>query len=266
MSNPKYDVLIKSGPKDYQKLRHVINSIKYLNPQPNKIFLINPDGFRPDKTDYDEKLNIIRDSDVFPGCDRNKLKYRKNWIYAMFIAMFQNVTEQDYYLDIQADNFFVNPIELFTDGKPAFFISPQHNHHNPAYWKYSNIMFGLNNSLYNNESFIIDFMMYNKNITRELLKDYSNFNDFFDASCNIINKELYPADLEIYGNWCTKHHPDMYNIKRNIQTILNGKLYPENYSDEDIEFILQNSDFKDIASISLHTWGDDDFIENNGYR
>lgn len=248
----KYDVIIKSGKKDYVKLKLVINSIKFLNPQPSKIFLINPDGYKPEGTDYEDKIVVVKDEEVFPGCDRNKIRYRKNWCFATFIALFQDVTEQNYYLDIQSDNFFVKPIDLFTsDNKPIFFMSPQHSHYNPAYFNFSKKMFDLERV--GDDSFIIDFMMYDKRITKKMLKNYNDFNHFFNIACYNINSNSYPTEQDCYANWCLKHDLG-YHVKKNVQTILMGKLFPLNYTEKEIIEILDKHKYSDSVSISLHTW------------
>ena len=41
----KYDVVIKSHPKDYYKLDLVVESLQYLNPQPENVYILTPDGF-----------------------------------------------------------------------------------------------------------------------------------------------------------------------------------------------------------------------------
>jgi len=254
MNYPKYDVLIKSGTKDYAKLRHVINSIKFLNPQPSKVFLINPDGFKPENSDYDSKIVVIKDDEVFPGCDRKNIVHRPNWCFATFVALFQDVTEQDFYLDIQSDNFFIKPLDLFSDeGKPIFFMSPQHSHYHLPYFLFSQKMFDLERV--GDDSFIIDFMMYNKKMSKEMLKPYGDdFNVFFNEACKNITSKIYPTEQDCFANWCLKHHSGEYSIQKDIQTILEGKDFPKNYTEQEVENILNTRVFNDEIAISLHTW------------
>jgi hypothetical protein len=254
--NKKYDVIIKSGIKDYCKLKHVINSIKFLNPQPSKIYLINPDGYKPENTKYDDIIITVKDEDALPGCDREEIKYRKNWCFAQFIALFQDITEQDYYLDIQSDNFFLNPIDLFDkDGKPNFFMSPQHSHYCEAYFKFTEHMFDLEKVA--DDSFIVEFMMYNKKITKELLNKYGNDHKiFFKEACKITTKECCISDQDSYANWCLKHHPEKYNVIKDLYTEITGKYYPETYTEEEINDILISYEGTAKVAISLHTWND----------
>ena len=46
----KYDVVIKAHEKDYHKLSLVVNSLQYLNPQPESVYIVSSDGFRPHGT------------------------------------------------------------------------------------------------------------------------------------------------------------------------------------------------------------------------
>ena len=254
-NNIKYDVLIKSDVKDYVKLKYVINSVKFLNPQPSKIFLINPDGFKPNNTDYDNIIITVMDKDVFPNCDRNNIKFmKKNWCFSTFIALFQDVTEQKYYFDIQSDNFFLKPINLFNNNKPIFFISPQYAHYHVPYFNFSRQMSDVDRV--GNDSFMINFMMYNKDISKEMLTPYGNFDNYFKRACEIINDDCHPTEQDYYPNWCLKHHDDLYDIQKNVMVSIQGKHHPDVYLEQEIENIINiyTENYKDLAAISLHTW------------
>jgi len=250
---PKYDVLIKSSAKDYVKLKYVINSLRFLNPQPSKIFLISPDGFKPNNTDYDNIIVTVMDKDVFPNCDRNNIQNfkPKSWCFASFIAVFQDVTEQKFYLDVQSDNFFIKPINLFNNNKPIFFISPQYKHFHKAYFNFSKQMSDIERI--GGDSFMINFVMYNKDISKEMLMPYGNFDGYFKKACEIINDKCYPADQEIYPNWCLKTHNGLYDIQKNIIVKIMGKHYPQNYTEQEIENAI-NKIYNEEKAISLHTW------------
>ena len=225
---PKYDVIIRSGQKDIHKLPQVIKSLRFLNPQPEMIYLINREGIVPPAHQNDVKFRGIRDDIVFPDCDRDYISYRKNWLFGVMMSLFQNVTQNDFYFDVNSDVFFTAPLDLFTsEGKPIFFVSPQHEHYHEPYFAFSRKMFDIERQ--GNDSFIMDYTMYNKSISRDILKKYGSFNDFFKEACKIITDVCYPADSELFANWCLKHNPDMYAVQRDIQTIIVGKIYPDNY-------------------------------------
>lgn len=50
-----------------------------------------------------------------------------------------------------------------------------------------------------------------------------------------------------------KHYDGMYEVQKNIHTILSGRNNPYNYSEEDVQNILMG-EFGGAISISLHTW------------
>ena len=167
------------------------------------------------------------------------------------MALFQDITEQDYYLDIQSDNFFIKTVNLFKENKPTFFMSPQHSHYHQPYFNFTKKMFDLERV--GDDSFIIDFMMYKKSISKEMLRPYGNFENFFKEACENINESSVPTEQDCYANWCLKHHNGMYNIQKKVTTVLMGRQHPLNYTEDDVERILMDN-FSDAVSVSLHTW------------
>ena len=171
------------------------------------------------------------------------------------MAIFQDVTEQDYYLDIQSDNFFMKPIDLFNkDGSPIFFMSPQHSHYHEPYFDFSKKLFDLERQ--GDDSFIIDFMLYSKKISKEMLEPYGDFNNFFTKACEVISDKSYPTEQDCYANWCLKNHPEKYEIKKGVITKVMGKDFPKNYTEQEIDAIINSGEFSNEVAISLHTWGD----------
>jgi hypothetical protein len=120
----KYDVVIKAHNKDYHKLELVVDSLQYLNPEPESIYILTQDGFYPKNTIFDEKIVFIKDEQVTPYIDRSRLTHRPNWNWINLVSILQEFTENDLYLDVQSDNFFTKPIDLFDDqGRPKLFQS-----------------------------------------------------------------------------------------------------------------------------------------------
>ena len=69
----KYDVVIKAHPKDYYKLDLVIETFHFLNPLPDKIYILSTDGYYPEGTSFDDKIIYITDDQVEPFIDRTRL-------------------------------------------------------------------------------------------------------------------------------------------------------------------------------------------------
>ena len=251
---PKYDVIIKSARKDYNKLEYVVNSIIYLNPQPENIYIVSPDDFIPSRIgQYSRIVKSINDDEVFPTSRREEIIYRKNWVFTQFIALFQDFTSNDYYLDIQADNIFLDKVDLFNNnGTPRLFISEVHDHYHEPYFNFSKRYFGVDKI--HTKSFIIDFMLYNKKLTKEMLVKYSTFELFFNTVKTGINEKCYPADQELYPNWLIKNKYK-YEIVENVNVRLFGLYYPTIYSSKLINKIVLDS--KGYQALSIHTWGDE---------
>ena len=100
----------------------VIETFHFLNPLPDKIYILSPDGYYPEGTSFDDKIIYITDDQVEPFIDRTRLTHRPNWNWINLVSILQKFTENDLYLDVQSDNFFVKPIDLFDEsGRPRIF-------------------------------------------------------------------------------------------------------------------------------------------------
>jgi hypothetical protein len=253
----KYDIVIKSSSKDYHKLGLVVESIKFLNPQPSKIFILSKDGYKPKDTAYDSIIQTVMDSDVTPFIDRTKLNHRPNWNWINLVSLFQNFTEQDLYFDIQSDNFFVKKIDLFdSDGKVKIFRSTA-NITNANGWKpyfdFSEKIFDLP-KMSNGFSYIIEFLMYDKNHTKKLLEQYDSFDNLLEIIYKNINNNCYPADQEIFGNLAEKHFKNEYCFVDNFPVHFTGSEKDPSY-EEVVNYINQVKEYlPNIYSCSFHTW------------
>lgn len=254
---PAYDVMIQAAPKDYHKVALVVNSLKWLCPQPNGIYIISPDGYMLSGTDYDNRLIWVTDAEVMPGCDRSKLKYRPNWCFQSLMKLVQDVTAQDWYLSVDADNFYVKPLSLFSaGGKGRFFMSPQHMGYHEPYWRFSRKVFGLERVAPGRLT--IDFMLYNKRLTREMFADYGSLVALFERYCEIVDHECYLNEQDQYANWCLRYHPETYELVMGVPVRLYGREYPHNWTVEDIQAVLSDPHkVGDAVAVTCHTWDGD---------
>jgi hypothetical protein len=252
----KYDVVIKSHPKDYFKLGLVVDSLKFINPEPENIYILSPDGFYPKNTIFDSKIIYISDDQVTPFIDRNKLKQRPNWNWINLVSLFQTFTENDLYFDVQSDNFFIKPIDLFDQfGKPKLFQSTANECNNCGhrpYFDFSEKVFDLP-KIGEEYSYIIEFLMYDKKLLKKLFENYSSFEEMMEKIYNTVNQSSYPADQEIYGNLIEKYFSDKYEIVPKFPINLIGSHIPPSYN-ELVSFIEENKKNPEIVSCSYHTW------------
>lgn len=252
----KYDVVIKSHPKDYYKLDLVVESLKYLKPQPENIYILTPDGFYPKNTSYDSKIIYITDEQVTPFIDRSKLTHRPNWNWINLVTIFQTFTENDLYLDVQSDNFFIKEIDLFNeDGKQKIFQSSYNGCNNEGhkpYFNFSEKVFNLPKMNYG-YSYIIEFLLYDRKKLSKLLDGYSSFEELLKCCYNNVNQESYPADQEIYGNLLEKYFSSECEFVPNFPNVQLGDYTPPTRS-ELINFIEFNKKEGKFFTCGYHTY------------
>jgi|TARA_R110000822_G_scaffold58664_2_gene146626 hypothetical protein len=238
----KYDLIIPAHPKDYVKLQFCLGScLEYLNPSPENVYIITPDGISG------QGLISIKDDHAIP-IKQSDINYRRpNWIFQQFVNLFQDFTENDMYLSVDADIIFNRQIDLFESDKPTFFISDRDQHHVP-YFIFMDKWRGLSRQV--DYTFINDFMMFDKNICREMVPDIHDLLDF----CNeVLSEDCLLAEFEIYGNYVTKYHADRYNTKPS-KTSMSGKVVQDPWTVEQIQHLILAHQGKDFDLFSLHSW------------
>jgi len=258
MNNFKYDITMKSHEKDYYKMPLTINSLKYLNPQPERIYIITPDGFAPKDNDYQNIIIPIKDEDAIPKIDKGQLRYRPNWVWANIMSFTQDITENDFYLDVQADTFFLKEINLLSDdGRPKLFktqSNPNNNYNQDhSFFKFSKAMFGIE-KITLGESYIIDYTMYNKTIGKEICSSIGTVDEMIKLLYLIVDDAHFPADGEIFGNYIEKNHENMYNISREINHVLTGHEGAEPSIHAVEQWINACRSNPELHSCTYHNW------------
>jgi len=256
----KYDVVIKAHYKDYHKLDLVVDSLKYLNPEPENIYILTQDGYYPKDTIFDSKIIFIKDDQVSPYIDRFKLNHRPNWNWINLVSIFQEFTENDLYLDVQSDNFFTQPINLFDeDGKPRIFQSTANSGNNKGhrpYFEFSEKVFDLE-KVNDGYSYIIEFLMYDRRILKEFFSQrYASFESMIEMVYNSIDNQSYPADQEIFGNLVEKHYPDRYSFVPDAPVHLDGVGNGQEVSVDFLKSYIETvkRERPEVIACSHHTW------------
>ena len=252
-----YDVVIKSHPKDYYKLPYVIDSLKYLEPQFDNIYLVSLDGHVPQCL-FTDKIIPVKDSEVAPFIDKTRFNYRYNWCWVNMLSITQEFTKNDLYLDVQADNIFLNKVELFNeDGRPRLFktsANMANNNEWGPYFTFSRSMFGLNKITYGS-SYIIEFMLYDKKKLSKLYENYSSKQEMIEKSYGLVSDESYPADQEIYGNLIERDFSEDYEIVGPVETHLTGKFSSNDETQELLKYIEEIKSKSPAAlACSYHTY------------
>ncbi len=251
-----YDVIIKSHPKDYYKLDLVVESLCYLNPQPDNVYILSPDGFYPKNTSYESKIIPIKDEEVTPFIDRKRLEHRPNWNWINLVSILQEFTKNNLYFDVQSDNFFLKQIDLFnSSGKEKIFRSSFNEINNIGHKQYFNFSEKvLDIPKFNTGySYIIEFLLYDKSKLKKLFEKYSNTEELLEACYNNINSESYPADQEIYGNLMEKYYSSECEFVSNFPIVNKGHHVAPS-RDELIEFINFYKTENKVFACSYHTY------------
>ncbi|MCK9446153.1 hypothetical protein M0Q50_04585 [bacterium] len=242
-----YDIVIVAHEKDFHKLEYCI---KYAceNLEFDEIHLILSE--RLDYLDKDklEKFNkpifYHKETDVLK-INKDKIKFRPNWIYQMYLKMFQNVTKNDNFLVIESDAIINSKLSFFDNNKTIFHLGIDQN--NEQYYNFNRKMLNIGREY--NFSFISELMMYNKNIVNDMIikSDCLGLEEFLEKSYNIIDINCYPADYELYGNFCYKYHFDNFCVNK-ILTSQNRKYGGQPFNLNEINYLINKNNKCDIIT------------------
>lgn len=252
----KYDVVIKAHPKDYYKLDLVIETFHFLNPLPDKIYILSPDGYYPEGTSFDDKIIYITDDQVDPFIDRTRLTHRPNWNWINLVSILQKFTENDLYLDVQSDNFFVKPIDLFDEsGRPRIFQNSYNDINNEGHGPYFDFQERVFDIPKANKgySYIIEFMLYDRKKLAKLMDGYKDVDDLLETCYANTGQDSYPADQEIYGNLLEKYFPDDYEFVPDFPVHHQGHHIPPS-REELIAHIEGVKQLEKYSACSYHTF------------
>lgn len=236
----QYDVLIPVAPKDYNKVPFVVESLRYLEPQPQNIYVVSPDG--------------IQVKDTIGYCDYEVLSldplqskyYRPQWVFQQFIKLFQDVTKESLYLVVDSDLIFNRKFDVFPKGR-TFFLGIDQNH--KPYFNLMKQLFGFGRVY--PHSFISEVMLFDKSVTQEIAPSVESL---YSEVCELIDtrgQNYLIADYELYGNYVTEYFPQLYSIKY-IKTKLSG-LYAQ-WNDDMVYNIITSMSSQDYDTFTIHTW------------
>jgi hypothetical protein len=98
--------------------------------------------------------------------------------------------------------------------------------------------------------------MYDKKIVKDILKksNCETVDDFLELIYKYVDQNCFPADYELYGNFCYKYYKDSYkmvDLKYNMYG-RDGRNYNK-WTISEIQKLIEHN--KDKDSISFHLWG-----------
>jgi hypothetical protein len=252
----KYDIVIVAHEKDFNNIKHIVKHCSS-NLEFDSFHLILSE--RKEYTDMD-LLSTLTTKPIYKHLetdvlkiDKDRVKHRPNWIYQMLLKMFQNVTENDNFLIIESDCLILKNIEFFEDNKTIFYLTRDQFHE--PYFNFSNKILNLDKS--HPHSFISEFMMYDKKKINHMLNESNceNTLDFLELIYNNVHSGCYPADYELYGNFCFKYYPNEF-LSKPVDYNFYGRESFESpfWNDDEINNLININ--QDKPTISFHTWGE----------
>ena len=245
-----YDLVIPAAPKDYNKVKFCITSaVKHLYPTPVGIYVVSPAKTHSMRC-VNREVHWINEQEVL-GLDPLAAKNfnRPQWIYAMFLKMFQDYTPNQQYLVVDSDLIFNRPFNVYSEQqKPQFFLGVDQNH--TPYFNFSEQYLGFGREY--PYSFISEIMLFDKSISEEIADICGGVEKFYELATRVACQWCIPADYEIYGNYVYKFHPHAYELI-NIKTSLHGK-FQEEWGDKEIVELQAKMQNEPIDTFTYHTW------------
>jgi len=240
-----FDVILPVAPKDVVNLELCIQKIQE-NIHPQRIVVIASSLVK----------DLIPSSESVEFCDEDRLtenltleyvkrlmfeitgsEARSNWYFQQFLKMaYAYKCPHDYYLVWDSDTIPLNNIRFWRDnnGEEQCLFAMHHSIH-PPYFDTLNTLFDGKVKKLTEKSFIVEHMMINRKIMKELIHDVE-MNDrlqgsvFFEKILHAINiKDITYAgfsEFETYGNYVLNHYPAMYAF-RNLKAYRQGAMVIE---------------------------------------
>lgn len=247
MSEP-VDLIIPAAPKDYNKLPYVIDSVrKFIDVEAIHIIvpIAIPTRQYPGVV-YHQDAHILQ-------YDRLRLRHRPNWIFQQLLKMFQDVTQHNWFLVMDADIIVCKPIPLWTkDNKPILNLG--RDQYCKPYFEFNKEVLGFGRVFH--QSFVSECTLYNKQLVRDMLRFCGLTRDgFWEKVVEITTATCHPCEPEFYGSYIMHEQPDVYEL-RHLATTFRGKHNRHVWTDKEIREAIQDIKkyYPKIHLIALHSW------------
>lgn len=243
------DLVIPAAPKDYNKLPFVIDAVrKYVEVETIHVIVPQPLALEWER----EGVTIHADAHVLPY-NRFQLNYRPNWIFQQMLKVFQDVTENDWFLVMDADIFPNRKIPLWNDdGKPILYLG--RDQFCGPYFTFNEEMLGFGKV--HDWSFLSEFTLYSKTLVREMLNHCGlTLDQFWSKTVEITALGCRMADSELYGSWVFCERQNVYEIRK-LEARLGGRYQSYIFSDDEIKAELKkvHSKYPNVDITSMHSW------------
>lgn len=253
----RFDIFLACAQKDHHKLPYVVKSIADNVQGYDNVIICTNVSISPAIL---ERLPIMHytfdDPMGLPGCNRAGWKWRPNWTFQQHLKMFQELT-QDWWVTIDCDTIVNKPIRFFEeDGKPICWQSPE-DQVSPPYFKFQEEMIGIGRVA--NHTFITDTNLFHRPIMNEMLESNGYTRDSFIAKSQLIsNVNCHLGEPELYGNYWTVNHPDMY-VKKTLNMapfrgVFQDRTDEVRWTEDEILAKIEEMKGTEYETFSMHSW------------
>jgi len=268
-----FEVMLPVAPKDVDNLNLCIPKILE-NIHPQKIVVVASKQFK-DRIPLLDKVEFLDEDLLIENLTMERVKQimveitgtetRSNWYFQQFLKMaFAFQCADDYYLVWDSDTIPLNNIQFWKniDGVEKCLFGENQYSYQPLIDTLNTLFNGKVKRLFK-KSFIVEHMMINKKIMKELIRDIE-MNDqlpgkyFFEKIMHAVNindiKYAGFSEFETYGNYVLNYYPDMYAFRK-LKAYRQGGMVIEKYL---INNDVLNWIAKDYDTVS--------FEESHGYN
>lgn len=243
-SNMPIEIVIPCAKKDADILPLAIKGLKenILHPV-SAIKVISPDSNKVKEICQKMECDFVDEKDVLPF----DLKYvGSGWLYQQFLKMaWCNFSNESLYLVADSDTILIRPISFEYNGKMLIEYSDEF--HTP----YFNLLKKLDVYVNSHVSFIAHHMLFNKNITKELLVflEQRRGQKWFDEIMYMLSKHKNAkmSEYELYANFLIKNYPEKVILEY---------WYNKSFDTANLQNIkeLSSENSNDYKAISFHNY------------
>ncbi len=284
---PKYDVLIMTTAKDFQRLKSNYHRLVRNMPSGQLIFVGNAEvGELAKELNLGERVGFINEDDILPFGDVHAVMQDvlqredvprgvTGWYYQQFLKMqYSFICEDDYYLVWDGDTIPCKPFTMFhEDGKTPFF-DLKHEYHEEYFVTLSKLLPGMHKCI--EPSFISEHMLMKCDIMKSLIADIMKNEQltgksFFERIIRCIDISKLTSnsfsEFETYGTYTCFKYFNSYRLRHwNSFRYAGNFFHADEINDSDYEWL--GKDFDAVSFEKGHTVREDhkDIFTKKEYR
>ncbi|UZJ37310.1 DUF6492 family protein [Prosthecochloris sp. SCSIO W1103] len=205
----KIDVIVPFHQKDADTFRWCIQGIKQ-NIEFSRVIAIT---HKLSKNHViDAGADFFDEEHVIKGLTAQSQSFKLwGWYYQQILKLgMANWVDTDYYLVVDSDTVFLNPVTFFTDnGKPLYCTGNEY--HKPYFQSFENI---LGFKAQREYSFVTHHMVFNRYIVQEMQKKFQTDCVWYQQIINTAKTSMHAfSEYETYGHYIKNLHQEELNLR-----------------------------------------------------